>query len=67
MFYVLQFNRLRYEVSKTGRGKIKEKFKLKEVEGRALDYLREEAVKGKSATAYYDILLSLNLVKPKNR
>ena len=41
-----QYNKLRYAVTQTGRGKIKKHFKLVENEYKALDYLKQEAVKG---------------------
>ena len=44
--HILQFNKLRFEVSQTGRGKISKRLALTETEGIGLDYLREEAVKG---------------------
>ena len=43
---IKQYNRLRHEVGQTGRGRVPTKYKLKEIEEKALDYLREEAVKG---------------------
>lgn len=42
----LQFNKLRFQVSQTGRGRVSKKYHIKETEGKALDYLRSETVKG---------------------
>ena len=38
---------MRFTVAQTGRGKIPTKLKIKETEGKALDYLKQEAVRGR--------------------